>query len=664
MEKLDRKDFLKLAGGTIAGVAAGSAVGATLSGAPFLSAQWVVEWTQDQYVPPRGNEKFVNSIYGTFPASSEVSVKMVENRAVKINSTLHGGDAQLALQLLYHPDRIQTPLKRTGKKGFDEFEEISWEEAIREISSKIDELVKGNRSKSMAAIDSGRGGLSSLLMERMIFASGSPNFYSEPSLENLSAKAVKLTQSADGSIQYDLENADFVITFGARIFEGWGHSVEMIRAFNALKKNGAKIIHVDSMSNRTGSLADRWIAVKPGTETVLALGIANQLIKNGRGGGNKNYAEFVKIANQYTPEEVSKITGVAAADIEKLAAEFASSQRPVAVAGSGSAEIGSTVAEIAAVQCVNALVGNLGNKGGVFVRVHPGIGRINRPEGGNAGLDDFIKNNKDLDLLFINEANPAYKSAYGKDLVEMMKKASMVISIMPLKNDTAIYSDYVLPSISALEMENLSGELPIAPRYKSMFGGDAIINIARKTISLANYFTWNDHNDAVKTMEPDEIKAVKDFTFPAGILKEYYANTIKRTAISADYPLIMMPFSLQAVGDGSGLAFPYVLKGIDETILLGRTLWVQMNPDTAEKFDLCEGSKIDIVSERGKLKKLRVHLTKTVAPDVVAIPLGFGQKANTKYAADKGSNPKEIMSAGIDPVSGVADWWLTRVKIS
>lgn len=664
MEKLDRKDFLKLAGGTIAGVAAGSAVGAVLSGAPFMSAQWVVQWTQDQYVPPRGKEKFVNSLYGTYPAASEVSVKMIENRAVKINSTQHNADAQLALQLLYHPERIQSPLKRTGKKGYDEFKEISWEEAVREISSKIDELVKNNRSKSIAAIDSGKGGLSSLLMERLIFASGSPNMYFEPSFETLSSKVVKLTQGADGSIQYDLENADYVLTFGARIFEGWGDSVEINKAFNALKKNGARLVHIDSMSTRTGSLADRWIPVKPGTESVLALGIANQLIKIGRTGRGKNFAEFAKIAGQYTLEDVSKITGVDKAEIEKLAKEFGSSSRPVAVAGKGSSEIGSTVTEMASVQSLNALVENFGSRGGVFIKVHPGIGRMNRPVGGNAGLDDFIKNNNDVDLLFINEANPVFKSAYGKNLIEMIKKASMAVSIMPLKNDTAIYSDYILPSISIIEMENLNGEIPVAPRYKSIFSGDAIINIASKTISLANYFTWKDHNDAVKTMETDELKPVRDFIFPVDILKDYYANITRKISVSGDYPLMMAPFSLQAVGDGSGLAYPYVLKGIDETILMGKTLWVHMNPDTAAKYDFCEGSKIDIISERGALKKLKVHLTKTVAPDVIAVPLGFGQKANTKYAAGKGVNPKEIMSAEIDPVSGAADWWLTRVKIS
>ena len=48
----------------------------------------------------------------------------------------------------------------------------------------------------------------------------------------------------------------------------------------------------------------------------------------------------------------------------------------------------------------------------------------------------------------------------------------------------------------------------------------------------------------------------------------------------------------------------------------------------------------------------------------MAIPLGFGHESYTKYGNDKGVNPKKIMTADIDPLTGIADWWSTRVKIS
>ncbi len=659
MEKFDRKDFLKLAGGTVAG----AAVGTTLSGAPFLSMQWAFEWTQDQHVPPKGEVNFVNSIYGSYPGGSDVTVKMIKNRAVKINTAEVDAGAQLLLQLLYHPERIKSPLKRTGKKGFGSFKEVTWEEALKDISSKVDELVDGKNS-SIAAIDSGNGGLSSKLMEKLVNLAGSPNFYSEPSLESISASAVDLTQRAQGSIYYDLENSDCVISFGARIVEGWGNSADINKAFKTWRANGTKLVHVDSMSTRSASIADKWIPVKSGTESILALGIAYHLISMGKRSGGANFAKFSQmIKSEYTPANVSKITGVKPDDIKKIAVELASAKKALAVAGKGSCEISPSVAEIAAVQCLNSLLGNIGRKGGCLVKGSSNLGAIKNIAGGSKGLDDFIKNGNDVELLFINEANPAHKSVYGKDLIEKMKKAPMVVSIMPLMNDTALYADYILPSLSILELDNLKGEVAVKPRHKSMYSGDIILNIA-KSSSLKRALLWQNSRDALKSLKGGAIKPAMSFSFPVEILKKHLADVSGKTGASNTYPLTMVPFSLQGVGDGSGLAYPYVLKGIDDTVILKKTLGLYMNPETADKYDVSEGCTIDIISKRGKLKSLKVHLTKTVAPDVVAVPLGFGQKANTKYAAGKGVNPKEIMSDDIDPVSGVADWWLTKVKIS
>lgn len=657
MEKLDRKDFLKLAGGTIAG----AAVGTTLTGAPFLSAQWLVEWTQDQFAPPGGEEKFINSIYGPYPDGTDITVRMFKDRAVKIQSSQENADAQLALQLLYHPERIKTPLKNTGRKGHGRFREVSWEEALNDISSKLNEL-SADKNAAIAAIDSGKGGLSSILMKRLISSAGSPNFYSDSTFDVLSAEVVKLTQNSEGSIHYDLENSGYILSFGARIVEGWGNSARINKAFKTWKENGTKLIHIDSISTRTASLADRWIPVKPGTESILALGIANQLINMGRNSGGSNFGKWSQIIiNQYTPDKVSKLTGVPASEIKKLAEEFGSASRPVAVAGRGSCEISSSSAEIAAVQCLNSLVGAIGNRGGAFIKTASSLGNDQKPAGTSRGLDDYIKNGACFELLFINESNPVHKSVYGKDLIEKMKKA-MVVSIMPLINDTAMYSDYILPSLSILEIENPKGEKVVAPRYKSAFSGDIIINIAKKT-RLNGSFPWKNYSEAVKAIRTGALKS-SGFSFPADLFNDYLTQITARTTGTDEYPLALIPFSLVHVGDGSRLSCPYVLKGIDNTILLKNRLWVHMNPETADKYGINEGSCIDIESKKGVIENLYVHLTKTIAPDAIAVPLGFGQTANTKYAADKGVNPKEIMYDDIDQTSGVADWWLTMVKIS
>ena len=125
-----------------------------------------------------------------------------------------------------------------------------------------------------------------------------------------------------------------------------------------------------------------------------------------------------------------------------------------------------------------------------------------------------------------------------------------------------------------------------------------------------------------------------------------------------------MPVELPFVGDGDGMAFPYVTKTIDGLTFSQGKLYVQINRETAKKYGISEGEKLDIISERGEIGTVKAHLTDLVAPEVIGIPLGFGQKAYTKYAKNKGVNAKEIMSDKIDPLSGTANWWITRVKIS
>jgi anaerobic selenocysteine-containing dehydrogenase len=126
----------------------------------------------------------------------------------------------------------------------------------------------------------------------------------------------------------------------------------------------------------------------------------------------------------------------------------------------------------------------------------------------------------------------------------------------------------------------------------------------------------------------------------------------------------MIPVEIPLLGDGDGLAFPYVLKSIDPTVFYRGKLFAQVNRETGKKYGLSENSSIVIKSARGKLGKVYVHLTDTVAPDTIAVPIGFGHESYTKYGNKKGVNPKKIMTADVDPLTGTADWWSTRVKIS
>ncbi len=670
MKKIERRDFLKLAGGAVCG----GVVGTTLSGAPFLGLQWLVEWSQDQYVPASGEERFVGSVCQA--CGTNISIRKIGDRAVKVETANSGCPVcQAMLQVLYHPARIQTPLKRVGGKGSGRFEAVSWETALNEISGAVTRLRSENKPQAIAAINAAENSISNLLLERLVNAAGSKHVYAEPGFRTASERAVKLTQNLDGSLDYDFENADYILSFGARLFEGWGNAARMNRALLQWKERNAKFVMVDTLCTRTAAMADRWVAIKPGTEAILALGIAHQLINNhGKSANLSDLARWSGI-NEFNPQRVSELTGVPAATIAEVARDFVSAPNAVAVAGRGGQAVGSSVPEIIAVQCLNALIAHIGRRGNSFVKTAPAIGvpvqydEIARAGHANShvakGLDDFIKNGERTELLFINEANPVYNSVYGQNLVRKMRDIPMVVALGAIKNDTMNYADYILPTLTLLEVPAGNAAAAVAPRFRSKHGGEIIIEIAKKVDRVSAAFPWNSLQEAAGAVRQGQANNAGNFRLSIEVLSTYFDALTRRMAeAQARFPLVMIPFEIPLVGDGRNLALPYVLKGICGENFSGGKLYVQMNPATARQYRVSNGSSIDIESSRGEIGSVKVLVTKTVAPGVVAIPVGFGHTDYTKYGSNKGVNPKEIMTDALDPESGAADWWYTRVKIS
>ncbi len=643
MKKIDRKDFLKIGGGAIVGGLAGY----TLSGAPFLGFQWLVEWSQDQYIPVGGVEKYVQAVSDSCTNGCKVSVRMIGDRAVKIESKDGVCPACLnGLQLLYHPERIVTPMKRTGNKGSGKFQPVSWDQALKDISSQMNKLISEGKANSIAAVNKNES-LNGQLMEKFIRAAGSNNVYYEPSLYSITSQAL------GGYVKYDFANTDYILSFGAKLVEGWGNSVEMQKQFLDWKKKNVKIVQADSVCTRTGSIANEFVGIKPGTEAILAFGIANYLITGKRMvSSGEEFAKWSQIIiNKYPLGKVAQITGIAEDKIKKIADEFAAAKNPVAVAGKGAYGVSGSSAELIAVYCLNTLVKS---KAAALVK-NSAVSYTAE----FAGLDKFIKDGN-FSMMFLNESDPVYKSINGDELKKKLEKA-LVISIAPLMNDSATYADYILPPLSFLETETPENKAVVKGLKETMDAKEIIISLAAMVDKTKNALPKT-AADVYKTAGKET--AGGKFSFNVEKIKAVIDAYEKKLGQNAEYPVTLIPVEVPLVGDGDGLAFPYVLKSIDPSTMKMGKFYVQMNRETAKKYGFSEESSIKITSARGKLGKAYVHITDVVAPETIAIPLGFGHESYTKYGNEKGLNPKKIMNADVDPLTGTADWWSTRVKIS
>jgi anaerobic selenocysteine-containing dehydrogenase len=220
-------------------------------------------------------------------------VYVVDGRAVKVrgnpNSKVNGEAScprvHLALQQVYDPDRIKTPMKRTNpKKGRNEdpkFVPISWDEALGIIADKILELRNNNETHKYMLMRGRYSYMRDVLYDRMTKIIGSPNNISHSAI---CAEAEKFgpyyTEGYWGYRQYDVSRAQYILLWGADPLAAnrqvsyyssvWGDAVD-----------SATIAIAEPRLSATAAKADEWMPLKPGTDGALAVAIAHVILTEG-----------------------------------------------------------------------------------------------------------------------------------------------------------------------------------------------------------------------------------------------------------------------------------------------------------------------------------------------------------------------------------------------
>jgi len=220
-------------------------------------------------------------------------VYVVDGRAVKTrgnpNSKVNQGAgcprSHLALQQVYDPDRIKTPMKRTNpKKGRQEdpkFVPITWDEALNTIADKIMDLRENNETHKYMLMRGRYSYMRDILYSRMTKIIGSPNNISHSAL---CAEAEKFgpyyTEAYWGYRQYDVKNARYILLWGADPLAAnrqvsyyskvWGDAID-----------SATIAIVEPRLSATAAKADEWLPIKPGQDGALAVAISHILLAEG-----------------------------------------------------------------------------------------------------------------------------------------------------------------------------------------------------------------------------------------------------------------------------------------------------------------------------------------------------------------------------------------------
>jgi len=552
--KLDRRAFVKLIAGGVGGT--------LLSPLPWKMADDTAIWSQNWFwrpSPERGGATTVNTVCQLCSGGCGIRVQLIErSRAVRIEGNPthpinQGGICPLGaagLQYVYGPSRIETPLKQTGKRGDPTtLKPIRWDEATEILATKLRSMRR--KARGLVCVSGKSSGTIAELFTRFLHAYGSPNSLQMPDVADSESLGLLFSQGHSGPLGYDLENAKMIISFGSSYLEGWGTPARMLAAYGRWKGqregNKVRIVQVETRGSLSASKADDWVAVAPGTEAALALGLAQVIVSEGRYSRtfvNRHtfgFEEFRRLLSRnYTPEKVAAITEVPEEKIVALAREFAQSKPAVALSGRGQGRMQGSTYNFLAIQSLNGLVGSLHQPGGATKTPHVPLAAwpdvildavslqgIKEPrlDGANGvqfpmstqRFHNFVKNVNEenlypVQMLWVNEANPAHDLADVKPFLQALNKIETVVSFSPFMDETTQLADLVLPGPTYLERYEDVPTPPglqyavfglsqpvVKPRFETRHPGDVLIELARSLGGgVEASFPWSDYETALQ----------------------------------------------------------------------------------------------------------------------------------------------------------------------
>ena len=490
------------------------------------------------------------------------------------------------LHEVYNKDRIKSPLKRTGP---NKFQPISWEQAYREIGEKVHEIIGKDGPQSLFLLQYPEGNAS--LCSRFMNALGSPNVFSHASTCFLPRNIGWWITTGSAKPEHDLEHTRFAVFLGRNIAAGL--RLRQLSDLSKAKDRGARFVAIDPRFSELASYTHQWVQIRPGTDLALMLALGNTLIEENL--YQKDYIDkytegFDELAQKfkdYTPDWAEQKTGVPKAVIRKLARDLAEYAPKSFVHRGYHGALGTQYKNsfqlVRAVACVNGLLGNFNQRGGMFDPPKVKLGKLDSqkfpklPElegvmvDGSGDVDRYPITPVGLGLThsipelaiagklkagFVYHNNPLRTCPNPARVIEGYRKLDLLVSFDYVLSETASLAHYILPESYYLERDDVVHtnhcydshqvairQAVIKPLYDTKPMVVILIELA-KSLGIGDYFnfTLDEYNRAALaplgvTLERLKMEGVIDlggkwepgpphFKTPSGKL-EFVSSTLK-----------------------------------------------------------------------------------------------------------------------------------------
>jgi menaquinone reductase, molybdopterin-binding-like subunit len=628
---------------------------------------------------------------------------------------------QAGLQVLYNPDRLKNAVQQTGGRGSRQYEALYWPDAIEILVDKIATLSSPERLAFLGgSVPDHLYRLVNLLLESL-GARPAVIFDLHSALEGRAA-ALNLSNRFFGVPEfpvYDLSRSEVILSFGANFLETWMSPVNQSRAFGEMRQGqfGGRgfFVQLEPRLSSTAASADEWIPTSPGTEGFVALAIGRIIVEErlGHVGSHRQHAVLYQDVDVH---EMATASGIPVERLRRLARIFAGADQAVAIPGGYLAGQKNGFASMLAVQALNLLVAQFGRLGGVFLsQPGPTLALRQTAASGAQSQQVFSYNQMvdliarmesgQVDLLMIHSANPVFELPDAAKFIEAIQRVPFVVSFSSFVDETAVWSDLILPDHTYLEAWGyqvpapgadrpvVSGQQPVVqPLYDTRATGDVFLALAdRLGGHTAATLPWQDEVDYLQNVAgelqgssvgiydartqsgfwtlwrqhggwwadrevPREPEPSDIITKPLPVVEPQFDEDQEQ------YPFHLYPYSSILLSDGRGANLPWLQEVAHPMTTARWGTWVELNPETAASVGVEDNDVVRVISPYGELEA-PVVVYRAIRPDVVAMPVGQGHEDFGRFAKDRGSNPVRLIAALEDPDSGALAWGATRVRL-
>jgi anaerobic selenocysteine-containing dehydrogenase len=490
------------------------------------------------------------------------------------------------LDRVYHPERLQFPMRRIGPKGTGRFARISWDDAAAEIADRFASLAAsadGPQSILPYSYAGTMGKLQGSSLDRRFF-------------HRLGASLLDRTICATAGVagcEYTLGTRaalDPAAVRHARYIINWGSNtsvtnVHLWAIMHQARKAGARIVTIDPYRSKTAERSDWWLPIRPGTDAALALGLMHVIWRDGL--EDQDYLERYCLGVEalkrraladYPPARVSAITGIDAADIERLARDYATTKPALIRLNYGLQRHGGGGMAVRVLTCLPAVIGAWRLPGGGALlstsKLYPfDAARLERPDLIPAGtrtinmvqLAEALHGElpgPPVRALYVYNSNPAAVCPDQSRVLDGLRRDDLFTVVHEqFQTDTADYTDLLLPATTQLEHFDLHGsyghlyvqtnEPALAPLAETKSNNDVFRLLARRLGFEPELFEVSDEDLAAEalTRHPADLGRFPAQTAFDGIdLERLRANGPIRLNLPEDYA----PFAEGGFGTPSG----------------------------------------------------------------------------------------------------------------